>query len=355
MLLRGGLLPKAYVYPAERRATRALRRRRIHLPRKRADLLAHVQQTNSQDNRPESGKKRASKANRDGVAARCRARAVQTRVEVDRALMDYDDQRRSAVEWTIVQTAQPHQAQTLSRRHSIPGLGKMVRVVLRYASQESTRFPRGQDVVSYCRLVQCATDSAGQRDGTAGAKLGHPYLQGAFPEAAGLFLRHNPAAPNSLVRLESKPGKGKALTLFAPKWARAVYDMRKRDPTFNLQQSLNGSGSGAAEPTASLDEHGLSLARGCADDRRASGNAWEHIGSWAPIPRPVIGHPLRLWRGGERRARYLCAAPPPNPERPGQRAALNRHVASDGMRARIWCEAAEDRTHAALHSPSLWR
>src|SRR5262252_8819446 len=39
-LLRGGMLPKAYVYPAAMRATRDLLRRRTHLMRKRSELLA---------------------------------------------------------------------------------------------------------------------------------------------------------------------------------------------------------------------------------------------------------------------------------------------------------------------------
>lgn len=47
-LLRGGMIPIAYVYPARMRATRDLLRRRMHLMRKRAELLAHIQNTNSQ-------------------------------------------------------------------------------------------------------------------------------------------------------------------------------------------------------------------------------------------------------------------------------------------------------------------
>jgi hypothetical protein len=46
VLLRGGMLPQAYVYPSEMRATRDLLRRRTHLARKRGELLAHVQNTN---------------------------------------------------------------------------------------------------------------------------------------------------------------------------------------------------------------------------------------------------------------------------------------------------------------------
>ena len=69
-LLRGGMLPQASVYPAQRRATRDLLRRRMHLARKRAELLAHVQNTNSQYNLSAIGKKIAYKANREGVAER---------------------------------------------------------------------------------------------------------------------------------------------------------------------------------------------------------------------------------------------------------------------------------------------
>jgi transposase len=41
-LLRGGMIPEAYVYPAEMRSTRDLLRRRMHLMHKRAELLSHV-------------------------------------------------------------------------------------------------------------------------------------------------------------------------------------------------------------------------------------------------------------------------------------------------------------------------
>jgi transposase len=86
-LLRGGMRPQASVYPAQRRATRDLLRRRSQLLRQRAELLAPVQQTNSQDHLPELGKHIASKANRDGVAERFTDPAVHKRIEVDLALM----------------------------------------------------------------------------------------------------------------------------------------------------------------------------------------------------------------------------------------------------------------------------
>jgi hypothetical protein len=110
--LRGGMLPHAYGYPAAMRATRDLLRRRWHLTRKRAELLTHVQQTNWPYNLPELGQKIAYQANRHGVAARFPDPAVHMRVEGDLALIDCYDPCLRDVEWTIVQTAMPHDAQT---------------------------------------------------------------------------------------------------------------------------------------------------------------------------------------------------------------------------------------------------
>src|SRR5215510_14106969 len=172
VLLRGGMVPQAYVSPAARRATRDLRRRRLHLRRKRAALLPPIQQTNWQYTLPEMGKKRASKANRAGGAERLRDPAVPKSVAVDRALSDFYDPLLRDRELTSVRTAKQHDAQTLYRLQAIPGIGKIVRVVLLYASHAITRCPRGQDFVSSCRLVKCAKAAAGKRYGTAGPKIG---------------------------------------------------------------------------------------------------------------------------------------------------------------------------------------
>src|SRR6266508_871260 len=113
VLLRGGMLPQAYVSPAEMRATRDLLRRRLHLARTRGELLAHVQNTNSQYNLPAIGQKIAYKANRDGVAERFADPAVQKSIEIDLALIGYYDDLLRDVELTIVKTATHHDANTL--------------------------------------------------------------------------------------------------------------------------------------------------------------------------------------------------------------------------------------------------
>jgi transposase len=253
LLLRGGMLPQAYVYPAAMRATRDLLRRRRHFMRKRAELLTHVQNPNSQSNLPEIGKKMAYKGNRGGVAERFPELAVQKSSEVDLALLGHDDDLLRDLELSLLRTAKPHNAHPRYLLRTVPGLGEILSLVLWYDIHAIDRFPRGQEFVSYGRLVKCPRESAGKRYGTAGAKIGNASLKGAFSETAVLFLRANPAGQQSLARLEKKHGQGKALTVLAHKLARAVSDMLKREVAFDIQPFFQSSGRGAGEPGASLD------------------------------------------------------------------------------------------------------
>src|SRR5262245_60852021 len=108
------------------RATRDLLRHRRHLGRQRAALLAHIQNTNSQYNLPESGKKLAYKANREGVGGHFPAPSVRKTIEVEVSLIDHYDQLLGEVELDSTRTAKTHDVQTFARRQSIPGLGQIL-------------------------------------------------------------------------------------------------------------------------------------------------------------------------------------------------------------------------------------
>jgi len=282
VLLRGGMLPQAYVYPAEMRATRDLLRRRMHLAHKRGELLAHVQNTNSQYNLPALGKNIAYKANRDGVAERFADPAVQKSIEVALSLVSYYDELLRDVALTIVKTAKQHDANTLYRLQTVPGIGKILSLVLLYEIHHIDRFPRVQEFASYCRLVKCAKESNGKRSGTSGAKIGNAHLTWAFSEAAVLFLRENPAGQKFLARLEKKHDKGKALTILAHKLARAVYYMFKRKVAFDMKRFLNDEGRGVGERDVSLDNHGMNLILATLSNASmtASLNAYERLGHY---------------------------------------------------------------------------
>ncbi len=66
-ILKGGMMPMAFVYPKKMRSTRDLLKRRNHLVRKRSELITHVINTNSQYNLPDIGLKLRYKKNWNAV------------------------------------------------------------------------------------------------------------------------------------------------------------------------------------------------------------------------------------------------------------------------------------------------
>lgn len=233
MLLRGGMLPEAYAYPSELRATRDLLRRRSRLVRMRAELLGHVQLTRYQYNLPAFRKKLAYRAGRHGVDGHFEDAVVRRNVEVDIDAIDYLERSIKGLEAYLVQQTTVHDVQTFHRLRTVPGIGQVLAMTLLYEIEDISRFPRVQEFVSYARLVKGQKSSAGKKLGTQGGRMGNRHLKWAFSEAAILFLRESDRAKRCVARLEAKHGKGKALSILSAKLGRAVYFMMRRQEAFD--------------------------------------------------------------------------------------------------------------------------
>ena len=204
----------------------------------RSELLAHIQNTNSQYNLPEFGKKIAYRANRTGVADVFTDPHVRKTIEVDLQLLDFSDGLLTDLELHITKTAKEHDPHSFYLLRSVPGIGKILALVLRSEIHDIARFPRVQDFASYARLVRCAKESAGKRTGSGNKKIGNVHLKWAFSEAACLFLRNNEPAQRYHHRLVNKHGKAKALASIAHKLGRAVYFMLRRREAFDPKRAL---------------------------------------------------------------------------------------------------------------------
>lgn len=239
-LLRGGMFPMAYVYPRPMRATRDLLRRRLHLVRHRARLLAHVQNTHHQYNLASPGRI-VYKSNRAGIGPGFADPSTQKSVAVDLALVDVYDGMIRDLELFLVRQAKGHDATAFHRLRTVPGIGKILAMTILYEVHDVGRFPRVQDFASYARLVKGTKESAGKRKGTGGAKMGNVHLKWAFSEAAVLFLAKCPQGQALKARLERKHGKAKALSILAHKIGRAVYYMLSRGTAFDVERFLAAS------------------------------------------------------------------------------------------------------------------
>jgi transposase len=237
-LLRGGLIPQAYVYPRKMRATRDLMRRRNHFMRKRAELFSHTQNTASQYNLADPLGRIAKPKNRDGLLERFDIPCVQKSIGANLAMIETYDMVIAELERDIIKSAKSHDPVSHALLKTIPGVGRIIALNLLYEIENIKRFPRVQDFVSYCRLVKCAKESNGKKYGSSGKKIGNAHLRWAFSEAAQLFLKGNEPGKKYHQKLVNKHNKGKALSILAHKLGRAVYHMLKNQKAFDLEKFL---------------------------------------------------------------------------------------------------------------------
>jgi transposase len=235
-LLRSGMLPMAYVYPQPMRSTRDLLRRRLYLARQHAQLQTHIQNTNTQYNLPPFEKRINRRSNRTGIGDRFTDPMVRTTVVVDAALMDALHEQILAIERQINTQVPEHDPVAVHLLRSIPGVGKILALVIFYEIHDIKRFPKVGNFISYARLVKCAHESAGKRRTGKNSKIGNVHLKWAFSEAACLFLRRNERAKHYHKKLVSKYGNAKALSIIAQKLGRTVYSMLKRRTPFDSKR-----------------------------------------------------------------------------------------------------------------------
>src|SRR5262249_37833825 len=143
VLLRGGMLPQAYVYPKGMREARDLLRRRTFLVRRRAEALVHLTNTNSQYNLPPFPKKLAYAANREelNLPERSPAPSARKNAELDLALVDAYDRQISPVKLSLTRTAKVDDPQAFHRLLSVPGVGRILALIFLYEIHDIRRFP----------------------------------------------------------------------------------------------------------------------------------------------------------------------------------------------------------------------
>ena len=253
LLLRGGNLPISYVYPKGLRETRDLLRRRMYLVHKRAEVVAHLINTNSQYNLPPFGKKLIYAKNRAAlnVARRFEDPSLRVNVEADLRLLDCLDELIADVELYLERAVRVDDPDGFCRLRSIPGVGKVLGLVLLYEIHDIGRFAGEGQFLSYARLVRPVKTSAGKVTGGGGGKIGNAHLKWAFSEAVCLFARESEQAKRFLARKEKKHGKPKALGILAARLGRAVYQMLRQKKAFDLVRFWNGEAKSSPSDKAS--------------------------------------------------------------------------------------------------------
>lgn len=125
-LLRGGMLPMAFVYPEKMRAARDLLRRRNHLMRKRAELLAHIQNTAKQYNLPDNLGCISKARQRTNLLELFHDPVVRTSIKANLDIINAHDSVLAELEREIIKNAKHHDPTSYALLLTIPGVGKII-------------------------------------------------------------------------------------------------------------------------------------------------------------------------------------------------------------------------------------
>src|SRR5262249_10551785 len=117
------------------------------------------------------------------------------------------DEVIAGLELYLTRTAKVDDPQAFHRLQSIPGVGKVLALVMLYEIHDIRRFAEVGDFLSYARLVRPAHESAGKKAPGPNHKIGNPHLKWAFSEAVCLLIRACPQVKGWLARQEKRRGK----------------------------------------------------------------------------------------------------------------------------------------------------
>ena len=86
---------------------------------------------------------------------------VRTTIRADGALMDALHKQILAIERQINAHVPDHDPVAIHLLRTIPGIGKILALVIFYEIHDINRFPRVGNFISYARLVKCARGVGG--------------------------------------------------------------------------------------------------------------------------------------------------------------------------------------------------
>ena len=124
-------------------------------------------------------------------------------------------------------------SETFKWLSTIPGVGKILAMVIMMEVGDISRFRKVGNYCSYCRCVRSERFSNGKKKGSGNQKNGNKYLSWAYVEAANFCIRHDAQAQKFYQRKKAKSNGVVAIKALSNKLARASYYMIRDQVAFN--------------------------------------------------------------------------------------------------------------------------
>jgi transposase len=218
---RLGILPECYIYPPEVRPMRDLLRRRMFIVQQRTSAILSVESLFSRMGWSWPGIAKFQKWTLAEIQALNTDAFTEVQVNSLLELIRKQDGLAKWIEKKVLDTLKPKAE--YERIQQVPGVGRILGMLILLESGEFQRFPSAGDYASYCRTVKSERLSNLKKKGQNNRKNGNRYLSWAYAEAAVYAIRYYPRTKSWYERKKRRSNAPKALRALACKLAKAAW------------------------------------------------------------------------------------------------------------------------------------
>jgi transposase len=233
-LLRLGILPTGYIYPAAQRALRDLGRRRLQLVRHRTMHVLAVENVQARETGARMSGDRVKRLSAPEVHALGLGEDVTLGMQANVAVIATLNAEIAKLERRLLQCLKPRPEYALLS--TAPGIGRVLGPIILLETGSIERFAAVGNYASYARCVDSVRLSNNKKKGEGNVRNGNKYLAWAFIEAANMARRWCPEARRFHDRKRAKTNAIVATKALAHKLARACYHMLKTGQPFDMRR-----------------------------------------------------------------------------------------------------------------------
>jgi transposase len=232
---RLGILPTGYIYPKELRPVRDLLRKRGHLVRLRTSLINSLQGIISRNSGSNLSGNKIKRIKTDHVKPLLEGQEdLELSGKVSKQTIDYLGSQITNIESVVL--AKAKQQQFYEKLLTIPGVGKILSLIITFETGSISRFPNVGNYASYARKVPSNWKSNDKRKGKGNTKNGNKYLAWAFSEAAEFGRRYDDNVKAFFNRKSSRTSVAIAYSALGHKLARAAYYIMRDNVEFDSKK-----------------------------------------------------------------------------------------------------------------------
>jgi len=231
-LMRLGILPTAYIYPAEQRPLRDLMRRRMRLVQQRSSNILSLQNQVWRH----TGRKLSCNAIKRLDASFAAEVEPLLRQSLHSAWHIIQALDREIVEIERTVRSQVRLRESFRCLLTAPGIGFVLASAIMLETGDIRRFKGPGHFASYCRCVGSAHTSNNKKKGKGNRKSGNRYLAWAFVEASHFARRYCPPAQRFFDRKRSRTNAAIASKALAHKLARACFFLMRDGVAFDARK-----------------------------------------------------------------------------------------------------------------------